>query len=106
MPPKIEVKSHDDAVKASREAVAQRVVDEFGNGLPDLRLLAFFDDEDWKSFKDHAGKENRGFYTPIKEGTFQCPIWPDYVMQCIFVSSANSDPNSGNSEPSRDSRKR
>jgi hypothetical protein len=84
------VKSNDDAVRARRQALAKRVVDEFGNGLPDLRLLAFFDDEDWQPFKDHAGKENRGFYTPIKEETFQWPSWPHYVMQCIFVDDPSS----------------
>lgn len=90
MPVKIEVKSCDGAAKATRQAAAQRVVDEFGSELPDLRLIAFFDDEDWQPFKDHAGEENRGFYRPIKEKTFQWPIWPDYVMQCIFVDDPSS----------------
>jgi hypothetical protein len=89
---KIEVKSCDDGAKVRRRAVAQSVLDVFGNGLPDLKLLAFFDDKDWQPFKDHWGKENRGFYRPIKEGIFQSPIWPSDAMQCIFVD--DDDPSS------------
>jgi hypothetical protein len=87
---KIEVKSYDGAVKANRQAAAQRVVDEFGNGLPDLRLLAFFDDEDWNYFRDELGASNRGLYTPIKSGNFQWEIWPHYVKECILVDDPSS----------------
>jgi hypothetical protein len=87
---KIEVKSHDHALKANRQAAARRVLDEFGNGLPDLRLLAFFDDEDWSYFRDELGPSNRGLYTPIKSGNFQWAIWPQYVKECILVCDPSS----------------
>lgn len=90
MPLKIEVKSYDDAVKVTRETAAQRVVDEFGNSLPDLRLLAFFDDEDWTPFKKGFGQSNRGLYIPIKAGNFEWSTWPDYVKSCILVDDPSS----------------
>ena len=86
----IQVKSHDLAVKAQREASAQRVIDHFPDRLPLLRLFCFFDDEDWQPFKGHWGKANRGFYTPIKENTFNDVAWPDYVTECIFVDDPAS----------------
>lgn len=85
MPPTVRVKSNGIAVRAQREAAAQRVIAHFGDQLPDLRLLCFFDDNDWQPFKDHFGKANRGFYGPIKENSFSRPTWPNYVMECIFV---------------------
>jgi hypothetical protein len=87
---KIKVKSRDDAAKENRQAAAQRVLDEFGNGLPDLRLLAFFDDEDWSYFRQEFGVSNRGFYAPIKPGSFPWHILPQYVTECILVGDPSS----------------
>jgi len=39
--------SNDPAVKVQRELAAEQVMEEFDGKLPDLKLLAFFDDEDW-----------------------------------------------------------
>ena len=89
---KIEVKSYHDAAKAKRQAAAQRVVDEFGTELPDLRLLAFLDDEDWNYFRDQVGAGNRGLYTPIKSGNFRWDIWPHHVKKCMFVGDLSSLP--------------
>ena len=62
----VEVKSHNPTVKEQLEALARRVRDEFATDLPDLKLLAFFDDLPWT-----LGPENRGFYTPIDKNTFR-----------------------------------
>src|SRR5437016_14653919 len=62
---KICVKSTDEYQKQARRASAERVVAEFGNAVPDKRLLCFFDDEDWQGFKNLAGNANRGFCTVI-----------------------------------------
>lgn len=85
MAPTVIVKSEDIEVRARREAGAQRVIAQFGNQLPDLKLLCFLDDSDWRAFKDHFGEANRGFYGPIKENSFCRPTWPDYVIACIFA---------------------
>ena len=61
------VNSDSDTTKAHREAVAQRVIDHFGSELPDLRLLCFFDHNDWQALKDVKGKANRGLAGPIKD---------------------------------------
>lgn len=87
---KVEVKSSDDSVKVRRHVAAQSVLEEFGNQLPDLRLLAFFDDQDWDYFKREMGDSNRGLYTPIKAGNFQWAVWPDYVKECILVDDPSS----------------
>ena len=77
MPPRVIVKSTDASVRARLDAEAQRVVTHFENQLADVRLLCFFDDQDWQPFKDEIGIANRG------EGPL--PIWPDYVRTHIFV---------------------
>src|SRR5256885_12347627 len=90
MPLKINVKSADSVLRARRQAVAQLVVDEFGRGLPDLSLLAFFDDEDWILFREKYGSTNRGLYAPIKVNHFEWQLWPDYVTMCILKNLPSS----------------
>lgn len=86
----VKVESHDPAVRVQRETVAQRVLTQFGDRLPDLRLLCFLDKEDWQPFRDYAGEANRGFYTPLKQDTFAWSLWPDYVTAHIFVNGSAS----------------
>ncbi len=90
MPLKIEVKSTQHVLCARRQAAAQRVLDEFGKRLPDLRLLVFLDDEDWVLFRDKFGPANRGLYTPIKVNDFEWQLWPDYVTMCILADVQSS----------------
>lgn len=81
MPPTVKVKSSDEATRLNREEAAQRVVGYFGNRLPDLPLLCFFDDEDWPEYKGPGMAANRGIY-------FHDPPWmnaPDYVRECVFT---------------------
>ena len=76
MRPKVVVKSKGDAVKSRREAIAERVIAAFGQQLPDLRLLCFFDDVDVEALKN--GNATRGLYAPA-----QSDIWhpaPDYLQ--------------------------
>jgi len=85
----VEVKSSDPSVKAGRAEAAGRVLEEFGDGLPELRLFAFLDECDWAEVKSPApwglGPENRGFYTPIKKSTFRGNWnWPQCVTDRIF----------------------
>jgi hypothetical protein len=80
----IEVKSDDGIVKVERERAAYRVLDEFGDQLPDLNLLAFFDDCDWESFKRNNGRDNRGLYAPLKPNTFV--DWPAHVAKHLYVT--------------------
>ena len=86
---RIEVKSWDDDVRVKRQATAQRVVSEFGDRLPNLRLLVFFDDEDWSYFRYELGPSNKGLYTPIKSN-FQWGTWPHYVKEHILVSDPST----------------
>jgi hypothetical protein len=87
----VEVRSHDPVVKARRVAAAQRVLREFGDGLPDLKLLAFLDDENWDDLKRNLGPANRGGYTPIKVDT-PTEDWPPRVANLIFVPADDSSP--------------
>jgi len=89
MAPTLRVKASDDAIRTQRRTVAERVLAHFGNRLPDLRLLCFFDDDDWQPFKDYFGEANRGFYGPIKDNSFSWPTWPEYVMECILVDDGS-----------------
>jgi hypothetical protein len=67
MPVTIRVKSRNSAVRTQREGTAQRVLDQFGDRIPNYPMLAFFDDEDCEWLKEEHGIANRGFYTPIIE---------------------------------------
>jgi hypothetical protein len=89
MPPTINAKADDDAVKAQREKTAQRVIEQFGNQLPDRRLLCFFDDNDCQALKDCLGVANRGFYAPVKE-TELWPEWPNYLTDLILGDDSAS----------------
>jgi hypothetical protein len=83
----VEVKSHDTAVKERREGLTRSVLAEFGEKLPELRLLAFFDDCDWAEIKSSwgVGSDNRGFYTAIKENTFHGTLtWPWQLTNKVF----------------------
>ncbi len=100
MPVRIEVKTHDAAVKAERSDLAQRVLSQPAFQTPiDLRLLAFFDDEDAKCFKDKYGPENRGFFCPQTQGT----PWrrsdlikenvPNYIVDLLFIPDTSPSPD-------------
>jgi len=70
---RVEVMSKDPSVKERRKLAAERVLQEFDGKLPDLKLLAFFDDSDWAELKSpqSLGAGNRGFYTRIDKNTFR-----------------------------------
>jgi hypothetical protein len=70
---RVEVMSKDPAVKKSRQLAVEHVLQEFNGKLPDLKLLAFFDDCDWAELKlpQNLGSANRGFYTRIDKNTFR-----------------------------------
>ena len=70
------VKSNDDAVKSRREAVADRVVSTFGQQLPDLKVLCFFDDVDDEALK--SGSATRGLYAPANYDIWRSA--PDYLQ--------------------------
>jgi len=83
----VKVKSHDPAVTQERHEIAESVIREFGDGVPDLRLLAFFDDQDCEPLKRELGKANRGLYMPLKPGGGGINGWytlPEYVQEAVF----------------------
>lgn len=83
--PAIVITTAEDDVRQKREATARRVIAEFGHEFPDLRLLCFFDDQDWDPFGKAFTKANRGFYRPLTAPGFSDPKWPNYVMRQLFV---------------------
>lgn len=86
VPLKICVKSPSDDQKQARRVAAERVVVQFGNALPDRRLLCLFDDKDCQVFKDFAGAENRGFYIPINGGIPGGRNCPKYIADELLVN--------------------
>jgi hypothetical protein len=90
MPPVVIVRSADIGIESQRRGAAQRVIAQFGNQIPGLRLLCFFDDKDWKTFKDCFGIANRGFYKPLKSEPL--PGWPDYLRKLVFDESPTAAP--------------
>jgi hypothetical protein len=88
----MKVKSEDSVVRAEWETAARRVLSQFGNQLPDLRLLCFLDNEEWQPFREYVGEANRGFYTPLKESTFAWPVWSDYILGHVFMDEPSCFP--------------
>jgi hypothetical protein len=84
LPLTIEVKSTDDAVRARRKGLAQSVVNQFGQNLPDSKLLAFFDDQDPPEIRRELGSVNRGLFA-AKPSEF-IDLWPYYVKDRIFTT--------------------
>jgi hypothetical protein len=87
MPLTLIVKSTDNALKAQREAAADRVLASLGCQSPDPRLLCFLDDVEWQAFKAANGVANGGFSAHVKPID---PLWriaPPYILDRIFVSS-------------------
>jgi hypothetical protein len=85
----LKVKSHDPAVTQERREMAESVIHEFGNGVPDLRLLAFLDDHDCEALKREIGKANRGLYKPLKSGAGGINGWylfPQDVQEAVFAA--------------------
>jgi hypothetical protein len=82
------VKSKDETAKNQRCAAAQRVVEAFGDKLPEAKLLCFFDDEDWWKFK--RGKATRGLYSPVDYDLWEGA--PEYVKEqlCIAMPGGQS----------------
>src|SRR5260370_40672921 len=89
MPVTLRVKSDDTALRAQREAIAQRVLAPFVDSLPASRLLCFLDDVDSSILKLAFGAANRGLYGPIRDST-PMPDWPEYVTNCIFFDDGVS----------------
>lgn len=79
MTPAMKVRSSDKAISERREETAHRVIAHFGTGLPQLRLLCFFDDEDWPSLRGPGMEANRGGY--IRRDSSPC----EWQEACTFV---------------------
>ncbi len=77
----IEVKAREQNVRLERHALAQRVLDEFEQ-FPDLKLLAFFDDEDALFFRSRWGPANRAMFADAGAPTFE---WPEYLTKLMYV---------------------
>lgn len=89
LPFQVVVRCKDRAVKARREALAERVLAYFGNTLPNRRLLCFFDEEDFRKLKNEVGAANRGLYEAIDVHALRFWVdeywgaWPHYVQERI-----------------------
>ena len=93
MPVAIQVKTHDAAVKAERSDSAKHVLSRPAFEPPlNLRLLAFFDDEDAECFRDKYGPENRGLFfptadaggTPWSRSGLERDKCPKYLVDLLF----------------------
>jgi hypothetical protein len=88
----IHVKSSDPTAAEDRRQAIDAVIAQFGDKLPELRMLCFFDDEDGELLKRNFGRANRGFYTPLKGSSRRIAGWhlyPWYVQECILVEDSS-----------------
>lgn len=93
MKPIIKVEECDPAIRRRREMAAQAVLREFQSWPTEGRLLCFFDNDDWPSFKDAEigfGKANRGISGPVKAGT-NWQEWPPHVVGCFYRTTSLMD---------------
>jgi hypothetical protein len=73
------VQHTDPTVRAHRQAIAQRVLDYFGDILPSSRLLCFLDDNDFGRIRGERGR-----YQPIHDVTPLAHL-PEYVTGQMFI---------------------
>jgi hypothetical protein len=107
MPIKIEVKTRDASIKNERNRLAERVLNVSAFQSPiDVRMLAFFDDEDAGCFRNKFGSENRGVFFPTTDeaGTSWCreglvrDQCPEYLVNLLFSQDTNPATNICDSE--------
>jgi hypothetical protein len=81
----IEVKAREESISAAHRAGAQRVLEatEF-KCFPDLKLLAFFDDNDAQCFMEAYGPDNRGVFFSAMVCTRK---WPAYLTRLLSAHS-------------------
>jgi hypothetical protein len=75
---RIVVQTKDKDANERQRAIAQRVLDEYADSLPDFDLLVFLDDQIWYELRNH-GSENRGAFFPIGEEHYPNWDWPQYL---------------------------
>jgi hypothetical protein len=83
----VHVKTVDLAVKEDRMKTIETVIAQFGEILPDRRMLCFFDDEDSYLIKQRLGKVNRGIYSPLSKnfiGSREWHLLPLDVQELVF----------------------
>jgi hypothetical protein len=74
------VATTDKAVKEQRHAAALKVIEFFGETLPNLRLKVLLDSADWPAMKAH-GEENRGAFHPVHESVYRGTGWPERLRE-------------------------
>lgn len=92
MPVTIEVKAREESISAARRASAKRVLDatQFER-LPDLKLLAFFDDDDADCFKQAYGPDNRGVF--FFDATVGTQGWPADFARLLSAQNPHPSPD-------------
>jgi hypothetical protein len=98
MPFKMNVRTEDAALQATREASALSVVNYFGQRVHSTDVLCFFDCEDSAQLRHEYSEVTRGFYQPLKgyitsdtwRDTYQ--YWPGYLRDLLFVSDPDGFP--------------
>jgi hypothetical protein len=63
----IKVKTGNLETKAGREDLAECVLAEFTDRIPNYRLLCFLDDDDCYALRLELGAANRGLFSPVRE---------------------------------------
>jgi hypothetical protein len=72
----------DNAVDASRTALANQVIDYLRPSLPDVRIAVLLDSSDWDKLKDR-GEENRGAFYPVNSATYDETDWPFHLREFL-----------------------
>jgi hypothetical protein len=107
MPVTKQVKAHDAAVRAERADWVQRVLSQPAFNPPlNMRLLAFFDDEDAECFRGKYGPENRGLFfrtvdaggTPWSRSGLERDECPKYLLDLLFPPETCPSLNSSDRE--------
>jgi hypothetical protein len=85
----IKIKAAREDVCTHRKAVAQQVVNYFGESVLPSNLLCFLDDADTPDIKNQYGIANRALYGPVHDPT-SLAIFPSYVTDCILMEDTIS----------------
>jgi hypothetical protein len=73
------VATSDPTLRKGREEAAHKVLEYFGDTLPDLDLKVLLDSAEWTELRQQSGEENRGVFYRVNAHTFKDANWPYHL---------------------------
>ena len=82
------VATSDPALSKGRAEAAQKVLEYFGDVLPELDLKVLLDSAEWYELRERSGEENRGVFYRVNAHTFEDANWPYHLRDQLATVDA------------------